>query len=228
MNETETLITEAPILKKTDLISIDPYHSISSYNEALHALENNKVEYKEYISVITPFNFYLNMKEKPIMMNYNIIDSTDWRWLVSKVQPLRSNDEVLLYRRTTKQGNIRDYVNNDAFNYSMKQDYTIIFQYRNKEELMSLSGAFGLIFPLGKYMNGGIRLAMAFDPQIKNGLAVASVLLEKKGKQKVGFLEAEINYKILRNQDKIQKWSLTPRFKNGKYFPTSPTSPLKV
>lgn len=230
MNTNEEVLTEAPILKKSDLITIDPFYSISAYNEALHALENNGVEYKEYISTITPFNFYIQIDggQKPIMMNYEKVDSTNWRWLVSKVQPLKTNDEVKLFRRTNKQGNIREYINNDAFEYSFKQDYTLIFHYKNKQELFTLSEAFGLIIPLGKYMNGGIHLAMAFNRQIKNGLTVNNVLLEKIGKQKVGHLEAEINFKILRNMDKIEKWSMTPRFKDGKFFPVSPKSPLKI
>ena len=230
MNENNNEVLDEALPKKSDLITLDPYYDISAYNESLHALENNGVGYSEFISVITPFNFYIKLEtsQKPIMMNYNTIDSTDWRWLVSKVQPLKQNDEVKLFRRTNKQRNIVDYVNNDAFDYSYKRDYTIIFRYRNKEELFKLSGAFGLIFPLGKYINGGVKLAMAFNRQIKNGLEVGNVLLEKTGKQKVGALEAEINFKVLRNQDKIEKWSMTPRFKDGKFIPTSPKSPLKI
>jgi len=224
----EAPLTEGKLVQRNDLLTIDPYYDISDYNEALHALENNGIKYREYVSVMTPYNFYLELKEKPIMMNYNMIDSTQWKYLVSKVQPLKQNDEVKLYRRTNKQSNVTDYVNNDAFNRSMKEDYTIIFHYANKEELIRLSRAFGLIYPLGKYINGSKHLAMAFNAQIKNGLQTNNVLLEKKGKQKVGHLEAEINYKVLRNQDKIEKWSMTPKFKDGRYFPTSPMSPLKV
>jgi len=227
--EPKTAINEA-IPKRSDLFTIDNYYSISQYNESLNALENNGVEYTEYINVLSPYNFFLLLDggQKPIMMNYDTINGNEWRWCVQKVKPVKQNDEVKLYRITNKQSNIRDYINNDVFDYALSQDYVIIFNYINKEQLFSLSKPYGLIFPLGKYINGSIRLAMAFDRNIKNGIPVGDVLLEKQGKQKLGHLEAEINYKILRNQEKIMKWSMTPRFKDGKFIPTNPKTPLKI
>jgi len=230
MNETgnETPINEA-IPTKNYFFTIDPYTSIDQYNEALHALDNNKIKYTEWVSTLQPYNFFLWLEgnQTPLMMNYDVMNSTDWTKVVSKVQPLQSNDIVRLYRRTNKQSDISQYINNDAFNYALKQPKTIVFQYRNKESLMSLSKSYGRIYPLGRYMNGGKRLAMCFDPGIKNVLIPSEILLEI-GKHKVGELEVKINYTVLRNHDKIQKWSKTPRFEDGKFIPTSPVSPLSI
>lgn len=211
-----------------DLFTIDPYTSIESYNESLSALDNNNISYTEWISTLAPYKFYLNLGgTHPVMINYDIIDKTDWKFLVSKVQPLRTNDEVLLYRRSSRKNNIRVYINNDAFERAMKADKTLIFRYDNKEELLQLSNSYGLIYPLGKYINNNMKLAMCFDAQIKNVIPPNHVMLEI-GKHRVGELEAQINWKVLRNQDKITKWVLTPKFKDGKFFPTSPKSPLRI
>ncbi len=226
MNE-ETELNEA-LPKRSDIITIDPYTSIDSYNEALSALDNNKIKYKEWISTLTPYLFYISIDngQKPIMINYDIISSTDWTKVVSKVQPLISNDIYQLYRRPDKNKQIGWYINNDVFRRAKKVN-TVIFNYMNKEQLFNLSKTYGRIYPLGKYMNGRYKLAIAFDTEIKNIVLPNDIMLEM-GKHKDGMLEAAINYKVLRNQDKIEKWSMTPYFENGKFYPTSPMSPIKI
>lgn len=226
MNELETLNEALP--KRNDIFTIDPFTSISQYNEALHALENNKIGYREWISTFTPYDFYLstNGGEKPIMVNYDTIGRTEWIKVVSKVQPLTTNDVYLLYRRPDKQKNIDLYINNDVFRKAKKSN-NIVFDYKNKEQLGSLSKSYGPIYPLGHYMNGRHKLAISFNKNIKNVLMPSDILLEI-GSHKDGELEVQINYKIFRNQDKLEKWSKTPYFDNGKFHPISPTSPLKI
>jgi len=215
-------------LKFLDLITIDPYYSIKDYNEALNALDNNKISYDEWISTIAPYNFFLNLNgEKPIMMNYDKPTKTDWIKLVSKVKGLVPTDQVLLFRRGDKQTAAKQYINNDVFNLALKADITIVFQYDNKEQLARLSKSYGRIYPIGKYINGSKRLAICFDANIKNTLTPNSLLLENSS-NKLGALESEINYKVLRNRDKIIKWVKTPYWINGVFKQTRPTSPMKI
>jgi len=216
------------VYKVNELVTIDPYYDLSDYNEALQALENNKIKYKEWISTFSPYEFYLHLDgQKPVMMNYDIPTKTIWQKLVSKVQPLTINDEVVLYRRGNNVSNLKDYINNDVFKTAFNAKDTIVFLYENKEQLLSLSKTYGVIYPIGKYLKGAKRLAICFDTKIKNVLTPSDIQLEI-GKHKIGELEMKINYKVLRNIDKIEKWVRTPKFKDGKYLPTRPMSPMKI
>jgi len=224
MNE----LNESTSIKQQNLITIDKYYNdLHLYNESLHALENNKIGYDEWISTITPYEFYIHIPSgnKPLMMNYDTIDGTKWKMVVSKVKPIIKNDEVKLYRRGDKVSNIRNYINNDVFDEAMKKT-SIVFLYANKDHLKNLSKSYGKIYPLGKYINGSRRLGICFDTKIKNALLPSEVLLEL-GPHKIGKLETSINWEVLRNRDKIQKWTKTPYFLNGMYFPTKPVSPLQ-
>ena len=213
--------------KKNTFFTIDPYVSVAEYNQALQALANNGIEYTEFISVFGEYNWYLSLEkdQRPIMMNYDNMDNTTWTKVVSKTKPLKSNDIYLLYRRGDR-SNIAKYVENDVFKKARKEN-SVVFRIKNKEELFQFSKLYGTIYPLGVYFNGSIKLAVCFNTEIKNSLTPDRILLEM-GPHKVGELEIKINYKVLRNQDKIQKWTLTPYFKNGKFYPTSPQSPLKI
>jgi len=224
----EEILAEA-LPKTSSVFTIDPYTDLDTYNQSLMALDNNKIDYAEWISTINPFNFYLSLEKSqyPIMINYDIITKTEWKNVVSKVKPLRNNDIYVLYRRLDKTSNIGPWINNDVFRRAFKSSTNIIFQGRNKEQIMNLSKSYGPIYPLGSYINGSKRLFICFNSEIKNMISPQDILLEM-GKHKTGALELAINYKVLRNQDKIEKWTDTPKFENGKYYPTSPTSPLKM
>jgi len=216
------------VLKISDLITIDPYYTTSQYNESLQALKNNGIEYSEWISTLAPFEFYLDLDgQKPIMMNYDTPSKTVWNKLVSKVKPLKTNDEVLLYRRGDKLSNVKDYINNDVFSRALKEEKTIVFNYKNKEQLLNLSKTYGVIYPIGKYLRGSRRLAICFDVRVKNVITPSDLMLEM-GKHKIGELEIKINRKVLREQDKIIKWVHTPKYVKGKFMPTKPNSPMKI
>jgi len=213
--------------KQNTFFTIDPYTSILQYNESLQALQNNGIDYTEYISLLAPRNWYLSIEknQRPIMINYDNIDGTNWTKLVSKTKPLTANDIYLLYRRG-KKSDIGDYIENDWLRTARKKD-SIVFIIKNKEETLKLSKMYGIIYPIGVYLNGGIKLAICFNKEIKNSITPDRIKLEM-GPHNIGDLEVKINYKILRNQDKIQKWTRTPYFKDGKFYPTSPMSPLKM
>jgi len=212
-----------------EIFTIDPFYDVNHYNESLQALENNKVKYEEFILLRTPYSFYLRLenKIKPSMLNYENVTKSRWNSLLTKVRPLVPRDILKLYRFNKNLSSIKDYINNDAFNEALKSKRTIIFQYKNQEQLLNLSKTYGKIYILGKYINNRYRLAMCFDPNIKNVLFPKSILIDMK-EHKLGELELEINNKILNNREKIIKWTQTPYFLNGVYNRTNPTSPIKI
>ena len=213
--------------KKSSFFTIDPYVSVEEYNQAIQALENNGIKYTEFINVLGDKYWYLSLEnnQRPIMMNYDGMDGTTWTKVVSKTKPLKSNHIYLLYRRGEK-SDIAKYIENDWLRKARKLN-SIIFTIKNKEEILELSKLYGRIYPLGVYFNGSIKLAICFNSEIKNSLSPNRIKLEM-GQHKIGELELAINYKVLRNQDKIIKYVETPYFDKGKFYPTSPQSPLKI
>ena len=213
----------------SEIFSIDPFYDVNQYNESLQALANNNIKYEEFILLKNPYNFYLRLENKklPVMLNYEMISRNRWMNLVTKVKPLVPKDILKLYRFNKNISSLKDYVNNDAFAEALKSKRTIIFNYKNREQLMNLSKSYGKIYILGKYINNKHRLAMCFNPEIKNVLMPNDMLLDIK-EHKLGELELKINNFILKNKEKIIKYSQTPYFENGKYIPTSPASPIKV
>jgi len=212
-----------------EIFTIDPFYDVNQYNESLQALINNNIKYEEFILMKTPFNFYLRLEDKrlPTMINYEMINRSRWNYIVTKVKPLVPKDILKLYRFNKSLNSMKDYVNNDAFSEALKSKRTIIFNYKNREQLLSLSKTYGKIYVLGKYVNNKYRLAMCFNPEIKNVIMPNELLLDIK-EQKLGELELKINNTILKNKEKIIKYSMTPYFENGKFYPTSPYSPIKI
>jgi hypothetical protein len=213
--------------KRSSFFTIDPYVSVAEYNQALQALENNGIKYTEFINVLGDKYWYLSLEnnQKPIMMNYDDMDGTTWTKVVSKTKPLKSNHIYLLYRRGEK-SDISRYIDNDVFKMAKKK-HSIVFTIKNKEELLNLSKMYGKIYPLGVYINGSVKLAISFNKEIKNSIEPSRIKLEMPP-HKTGELELKINNKVLRYMDKIEKYTLTPYFDKGKFFPTSPMSPLKI
>ncbi len=74
-------------------ITIDPYYSTQFYNESLEALKNNNIEFSEFINIKPPYNWYLDVEKEPIMVNYDIASGSERRWMVNKVEALRTNEE---------------------------------------------------------------------------------------------------------------------------------------
>ena len=230
-NNTEELSEGMIKYRREDAFTIDPFVNNVQYNESIQTLQNNGIKYLEWVSIITPFNFFFTLEngQKPIMVDSEEATLTVWKNVVSKTQPLAPTDIYTLYRRGSKGANIQDYILNDAFGRAHKSKKVVIFYYKNKEQLLELSKSYGRIYALGKYLNGRYRIGMCFDSRIKNVIAPSDVLLEKSGKHSgVGTLEADINYNVLRNREKIIKYIQTPYFDNGKFRQTVPISPIKI
>lgn len=195
-------------------ITIDNYYDVNFYNQCKEALKNNKIEFLEFLEIKSPYRWIFKLNENPVMVNYDEIKKT--RFIVSKVIPLRPNEEYLLQRRGSSEGaNITTYINNDAFN-SIK-DYGVFINVSSRDELIRISKEYpGKIYYLGKYYGNKFRVCLVNNPMIKNYIEPNKILLEKTPDMKEpGRFEAEFNYRILKNKDYIYKTTQTIYAENG-------------
>lgn len=196
--------------------TLDNYYSVKFYNDTREALKNNQIKFKEFIEIKSPYNWYIKLDDnlKPIMVNYD--EKQKYRFLVQKVKALRSNEEYLLQRREDDAGtNIKKYIFNDAFRDS--EEYGIFFHIKSKDELLKISKEFpGKIYYLGKYYDNKYRVCICNNIMIKNYINPGQILLEKTPEMKEpGKFEAEFNYRVLKLNDYIVKYTETIYAING-------------
>ena len=196
--------------------TLDNYYGVKFYNDTREALKNNQIKFKEFIEIKSPYNWYIKLDDnlKPIMVNYD--EKQKYRFLVQKVKALRTNEEYLLQRREDDAGtNIKKYIFNDAFRDS--EEYGIFFHIKSKDELLKISKEFpGKIYYLGKYYDNKYRVCICNNIMIKNYINPGQILLEKTPEMKEpGKFEAEFNYRVLKLNDYIVKYTETIYAING-------------
>ena len=197
--------------------TLDEYYDVNFYNQTKQALKNNNINFIEFLEIKNPYRWFFKLDDsvKPIMVNYDTIDKN--RFIVSKVLPLKSNDEYLLQRRNNSEGiNIIRYIYNDAFNSI--NDYGVFINVKNREEFINLSKEYpGKIYYLGKYYNNKFKVCLVNNPMIKNYILPDQILLEKTPDMKEpGRFEAEFNYRVLKFNDYLIKTMETIYSENGK------------
>jgi hypothetical protein len=203
-------------------ITLDEYYSVEAYNEAKEALKNNDIIPKEFISIKSPYSWYFQLEQSPIMVNYDEVQSSGERWLVNKVQALRSNDEYLLLRRNDSVGQkaVLKYTENEPLKEARTSDYDVFFNASSKELMEKATKDMPVrIWYFGKYYKNKYKVCMCTNEMIKNFISPSDILLEKNGSEynEPGRFEAELNYKIFRGNDMLEKYTETPYFKDGKY-----------
>lgn len=224
------------------LYTIDPYTTIVQYNEALQALRNNLIPVKEFVSLRAPYHWYLDLPYAPLLVNYDAIEKGQLRYVVTKVKPIRAQDEYLLQRRESNANDLWKYVENQPLKEAREAKYALFFNAASFESLKNISknipGA--KIYYFGKFRDNKFRIALCTHPLIKSFANANSFLIEKdntskgfrklggaegtQGNQgndyrKVGFFEADLNYRIFKQKDYLVKYSETPYFLDGEYYP---------
>jgi len=204
-------------------ITSDPFYDIDRYNDTLMALKNNNIEYEEFISTKPPYNWFINTNHLPIYINYELANSNSMRFLVTKVKPLRANEEYILKRRETDGSGasaLTKFIYNDVFK-NVKNKYVLCFRYKSKSELFELSTKIPntKIYTIGTYK--GRTLAITYNKYIQGELNPSYIITEKPESELngLGEFEMEINYKGLKKKDKILKYTETAYIENGKYYP---------
>lgn len=200
------------------LITIDDYYDTKFYKECIEALKNNGVEYKEYISIKTPFKWYLDLPSSPLMLNFDGIEKQNEKFLINKVQALRPNTEYLYTRREdTGVESLLRYTENEPLKETRMSGQGVFFHVKNKQELLRISKAYPKkIWFLGKYYSNKFNVCLASDNIIKNYIDYNNILLVNSFKEP-GRFEAELNFQVFKLKDKLQKYDDTPFALDGVY-----------
>ena len=201
------------------LITIDEYYDVKFYKECLQALSNNGIKYKEYISLRSPYNWYLEIDSLPIMVNYDIASRKTEKFIVNKVEPALPNEAYLLQRRIGDIGKkaLPFYAFNDPLNKVTKSDYACFFNVSSKEQLERLSKQLGEIYYFGRYYHNKFKIGLCYNKMIKNFINVSDILVEKNST--VTQMELDLNWDVFKLQDRLRKFTQTPSFKDGKFQP---------
>lgn len=209
-------------------ITIDPYYNNQFYNEAKEALKNNKIDFKEFVSIKAPYNFYFGIDDSltPLMVNYDEATASDKRWLVNLVTPIQPVDEYLLLRRESDNSSnaIRRFIENEPLKQAHDSDYACFFNIRSKSQIQEITRTYPFrVWYMGRYYGKRYRLGLTFNENIKNFIPSEDILLEKIGNEynEVGRFEAMLNYKVFLMKDRLIKYSMTPYIENGIYVKTN-------
>lgn len=209
------------------LITIDPYYDIQYYNECKEALKNNGIEFTEFISTKPPFEYYFEIPDLPVLVNYDKVPRSYSKWFVSVVRALKPNDDYIYERRASYTGlkAINHYAVNDVFEAMQKSGECILFT-STKAEIQRLSKKYPRkIYYMGKYFNRKYNL-FAVDKMIfRNYITTDQVLVESRSFKHITELEVELNFKIFHEKDRLLKLSETPYILDGKYYSISSARP---
>ena len=200
-------------------ITLDDYYTTLEYNQSIQALKNNNKEFKEFISIKSPFNWYIKIDEEPIMVNYDLAKKSDVRFLVNKVQTLKDNEEYLFQRKDDSNSSkgVTKYSENIPLREARFSDYSCFFNAINQEQLIQISKELPVkIYYFGRYLKK-YKVCLCTNKMILNFINKDQILLEKEQKQEPGRFEAELNYKVFKNLDFLDKYTFTPYFENGSY-----------
>lgn len=210
-------------------ITIDPYYSIDFYNECKTALENNGVEYSELISIKTPYNWYFDLNQYPIMVNYETVEDNQSRFLVTKVKPLQPVDVYRLTRFENREGpsKLHQFIENEPLREVREGGYGIFFNAISKDEILKITKELpGLkIYFFGRYFNSRYKVCLCTNSIIKNYLTMDNILVETETSLDPGRFESQLNYLIFKNKEKLIKYTETPYYENGQYVPVKYKGP---
>lgn len=204
-------------------ITIDPYYNIQFYNECKEALKNNNVKFKEYISTKPPYQFYFEVDRTPMFINYDLANQSYTKWLVNTIKALKPVDEYLYQRRDTfsELKGLRQYGLNTPLLESEKTGEGVFFS-GNKDQILQISKQYPRkIWFMGKYFSRKYRVFFTDSLMVKNYITSDQILVQSNTFKSPTELEVELNYKIFREKDRLEKISETPFILNGTYYPVS-------
>ncbi len=197
-------------------ITLDDYYTIAEYNEALQALDNNGFKYKEYINTKPPYQWFIEVPQRPMMVNYDELPKAELRFIVNKVEPARANEEYLLQRRVSDDGKkaLKKYVFNKPLLEAQSSDYACFFQVRNKEQMLELSQKLGKLYYFGRYYTK-FRIGLCTNKMIRNFIDPEDILVQKE--KSILQMEQDLNFKIFKLNDRLRKFTETPYFLDGQF-----------
>lgn len=203
------------------IITIDPYYEIGFYNECLEALQNNRVQFHEYIDTKAPYNWYIEVPTPPTFLNYDDVNTSRSRYLVNLVQPLRPSDDYKYRRRSSFSDKkaLEHYAINDAFSAVDESGQGIMFT-ATKDEVLNFSKEYPRkVWFLGRYFNRRYVIFMIDSMFGEAYLRNDQILVKSSSFKSPTELEVELNYKVFHLNDRLTKLSETPYVQNGVIHP---------
>lgn len=208
-------------------VTIDPYYDTQFYNQCKEALANNGVQYKEFISVKAPYEFYFEVQNPPTFINYDEAPESYSKWLVNIVTALKPNDDYI-YARRDAYANIKavnHYAINDALRSAAISREGIFFS-ATKDEVLKISKEYPRkIYYMGRYFNRKYRVFFTDNLIVMNFLRAEQILVQSKDFKLVTELEVDLNWNVFHREDRLVKISETPYVLNGKYYPPTSVRP---
>jgi len=238
LDSENTEINERINQANMEYITFDPYYNVNEYNNFITAAKNNKVPFEEFVRIKPPHNRYLmiNPKDLPKFVNYDIATKPDKTWLVSVVKPVQNNEAYYLKRRPGQDISYFNYILPEPLKNMHEENYVCVFRGYDQTEISQYSQRLGKgtkIFRWGKTDIKGYNVFVCFNRYIKGLVSSTRVLLEYDNmgintKNKVpahpGYIEQELNYKILVQEKLINKTFLLEYYEDGKRFPLTKTT----
>ena len=200
------------------LVSIDNYYSVDFYNQCLSALKNNNVQYKEYISTVGDFKWYVDIPRAPIMLNYDVCPVSEERYLVSKVITLDPDSSYKYYRRSNSYKHFVDrYMCNDVW-IDIKDTTAWLVRVRSKNDILRFSDVDknSKVYYLGRYLDNRLKMCVVSSPLIRSIIPREDVIMEKS--DKIERFETDINYRVLMGKERLVKFNNTPYALNGQLY----------
>ena len=214
-------------------ITFDNYYGVNEYNSFINSAKNNGVEVTEWINIRPPYNWFVGLMSEsnlPKFVDYDIATTSQEKWLIKKIDPLVNKDDYLLIRRENDgETNFSKFVLNDYLTEMYQNKKVFLFRYKNREELINISNNIEMkdskIYMLGTYKNWNI--AFCTNPYIMSHISTDWVLYSTQNESdfnKIGEIEAYINYYVLRTTKISKKHFNTKYVMNGRYFPVIQSS----
>ena len=213
-------------------ITFDEFYGVDNYNSFINSAKNNGIEFTEWINIRPPYNWYIgleSMNDLPKFVDFEIATDQQERYMIKKIDSLMPKDDYLLLRRETDNKKKFDkFVMNDYLSECYDKKSLVLFRYKNKEELRSMSKLPEMkdtkIYDLGRIRNWNLAIT---SNQFVKGLIISDYDLYSTTKSsdfKVGEIEAYINYYIIRTEKIADKKYRTEYWMNGKVHPVTQSS----
>lgn len=198
------------------LITIDPFYDIEFYNRCKNSLENNKCEYREFISTKPPYYWYLDIKNAPQLLDYTKAEKVDKIHLVSVAKPIKTQDYWKHYRRgNDTKGNIDRFVVNDAYEEAKSSSYYAFVNIRSKTQALRISAKLkGIKMWYFGFYYKRYRVYLINNEVITTIIPREDILVSDT--KDIVKLEQKLNFDKFRLQDFLVKNSETVYMLNGR------------
>jgi len=206
------------------IYTLDYNYSTQFYNEIIETLNRKNIPYSEYIDTKL-YNFYIETDDEPGFLEYKSLDTSTGRFIVSKTKSVDINDEFYLLRREaySSKNALDRYAMNDAFKYC-KQNGSFNFFHGSHSLASDLSKKVGRVYYLGKHYRYYIYLT--HNSYVSNFVNPSQFLLYDTDAFQA---EMRLNYEVFKYFDRLEKYSKTPYFEDGKiHYPTKTANKFKI